>query len=120
LDKRKDVDVSSGRPSYFKRGKPQFSQFRRKEGIAVETVQSSSIGPTGGQQGSRSGSRSVRGMSEQRSIVYPLCIQCGQKHHQGGVMYVEENIDGGIAHIWARDVITAMGMAMLERIALGS
>jgi hypothetical protein len=35
-------------------------------------------------------------------------------------MYVEENIDGGIAHFWARDVITAMGMAMLERIALGS
>jgi hypothetical protein len=49
LDKRKDVDVSSGRPPYFKKGKPQFSQFMRKEGIAVETVQSSSIGPTGGQ-----------------------------------------------------------------------
>jgi hypothetical protein len=40
--------------------------------------------------------------------------------HQGSVMYVDESIDGGIAHIWARDVITAMGMEMLERIALGS
>ena len=40
--------------------------------------------------------------------------------YQSGVMYVEESIDGRIAHIWARDVITAMGMDMLERIALGS
>ena len=46
LGKRKDIDVSSGRPPYFKRGKPQF---RRKEGITVGTVQSSSIGTTGGQ-----------------------------------------------------------------------
>jgi hypothetical protein len=46
LGKRKDIDVSSGRPPYFKRGKPQF---RRKEGRTVGTVQSSSIGTTGGQ-----------------------------------------------------------------------
>jgi len=39
--------------------------------------------------------------------------------HQGSFIYVKESIDGGIFHIWARDVVIVMDMDMLERIALG-
>jgi hypothetical protein len=54
--KRKDTDLTQSRPPFPKKGKPQFSQFRRKEGTTFEIEQSLGIGPIGSQSRARSGS----------------------------------------------------------------
>jgi len=77
--KRKDTDLIQSKPLFPKKGKSQFSQFRRKEGTTSGMEQSSGIGPIGSQSRGRSGS--FGWTSDQKSISYPQCVRCGQKHH---------------------------------------
>ena len=70
--KRKEVEYTS------KRGKGQFSQFKKGGSTSAISTQTSGVGSTTGQPNHRGGFS--RGTSEQKMITYPLCSQCGQRH----------------------------------------
>jgi len=67
--KKKDTNLIQSKPPFPKKGKSQFSQFRRKEGKTSGMEQSSGIGPIRSQ--SRGWSGSFGWTSDQISISYP-------------------------------------------------
>jgi len=47
-------------------------------GTSVASVQTTEVGSIRGQPNLKG--NFSRGVSEQRMITYPLCVQCGQRH----------------------------------------
>ena len=84
---------------------------------------SSGIRPIGSQPKGHNGS--FGWTSDKKSISYPQCVQCGQKHPgdcstmTGRCYVIGVSIGGGSVHTWARVVITIMGKDISERIVLG-
>jgi len=78
LGKRKDTEYTHNRPPFSKKGKGQYNQFKKVGGTSVASVQTTEVGSTGGQPNLRG--NFSRGVSEQRTITYPLCVHCGQRH----------------------------------------
>jgi hypothetical protein len=78
LGKRKEAEYTSGRPLLPKRGKGQFSQFKRGGSTLAVFAQTSGVRSTTRQPNHRGGF--FTGTSEQKTITYPLCTQYGQRH----------------------------------------
>jgi hypothetical protein len=62
LGKRKEFEFTIGRPSFFKKGKGQFTQFKKGTGTTVKSAQSVGVSSIGGHSGSRDSA--ARGGSE--------------------------------------------------------
>jgi hypothetical protein len=62
LGKRKEVEFTTGRPPFLKKGKGKFSQFKKGIGTTVRSTQSVGASSTGGHSGTRD--NAARGGSE--------------------------------------------------------
>jgi hypothetical protein len=103
LGKRKEAEYTSGRPPLPKRGKGQFSQFKKRGSTLAVSAQTSGVGSTARQPNHRGGF--FTGTSEQKTITYPLCT-CVDKDTKeivlqrlDDVISAGGNIDGRIVHI---------------------
>jgi len=74
VGKRKDIDFSSSRPPFSKKGKGKFSQFRRKGGAVSRPIQSTGAGTTSRQPSFQGGY--AGGATRLNALSYPQCVRC--------------------------------------------